>query len=539
MVISKKQERYYWFIFALAIYCMLIQNWGIAYWDQDESAYAGFAHTFIESGNWVVPDFMWSEAHRKPPLHFWNIALSFKLFGVNEFATRIPSVLAIIGTLLLIKFMGKNLFGKAVADMAMIIASTSILVIALAKISVTDSTLLFFETLAVLSLFNFIQSKSLWYLLFFVLGIAGGTLTKGPPVLILTYGILGILFLFKTYRIQTLLLFFISLIGLLPIYLWGKMAWDSDGGVFISWMIDWYILKRGNGVFGQTGPPGYFLLIFLGGLFAFSSFLILGLKDRLSSFFNKEKRNETTIFLVAWLFGGWFVYELITSKLPAYAIGALPAVSILIADQIVNSKYISHSIKWQKFAKGTQLFFTFLIGMALLVAAFWFLNGMATILAIVAGLFSLGMGIYSFRIHNKSFLILCSLMLLPSVFAWTYIVPSVEDQRSTTKIAAKYIIEEYNPDQEVIFTRNFSLPSFPMYLATSHFHCKEIVYWELTKDCFANNEIIIFDEEGYTHFRKYTTDLSDAELKVHKIEGLVPDRGNSTHYYIVSSRQSK
>ncbi len=515
---------------------MFIQNDAIGYWDQDESAYAGFAHTFIETGNWVVPDFLWSEVHRKSPMHFWNIALSYQLFGTSEFATRIPSALAIIGTLLLIKFMGKNLFGKAVADKAMLIASTSILLIALAKISVTDGTLLFFETLTVFSLFNFIKSKKRWYLLFFVLGIAGGTLTKGPPVLIVTYGILGVLFLFKTYRLQTILLFLVSLLGLIPLYLWGKIAWDLDNGVFIKWMLDWYILKRKEGVFGQTGPPGYFLMIFLGGLFAFSSYFILGLKEQLTAFIKKAKRNETSIFLVAWLCGGWFVYEIITSKLPAYAIGAFPAISILIAHQIENFNVENHSVKWQNFAKGMQLFFVIVIALAFGVAAFLILDGLATAVALVSGIITLGIGIYSFRAHNKSFIARCFLMILPSVFAWTFIVPSLEGERSTTKFVAQYVKNEYSTQQTVVFTRNFNLPSLPIYLASSDFKYTQVDNWELWRNCYDKNEILILDEGGYTYFRESNPELTEVEMKVHQINGWVPDRGKTISYFIVSSK---
>jgi 4-amino-4-deoxy-L-arabinose transferase-like glycosyltransferase len=84
-------------------------NW-VSLWDQDEAAYAGFAKTMIESGNWLMPEFMWSEVHRKPPLHFWNIAISYKMFGINEFAVRFPSALFILLTLILVFFGTRKIF---------------------------------------------------------------------------------------------------------------------------------------------------------------------------------------------------------------------------------------------------------------------------------------------------------------------------------------------------------------------------------------------------------------------------------------------
>ena len=79
-------------------------------WEQDEAAYAGFAYNMLEKDNYVIPDFEWSWPHRKPPFHFWLIAASYSLFGYNEFATRIPSVLAILTSLFLLYFFTKRLY---------------------------------------------------------------------------------------------------------------------------------------------------------------------------------------------------------------------------------------------------------------------------------------------------------------------------------------------------------------------------------------------------------------------------------------------
>ncbi len=58
----------------LAILCLLPGLDTTPLWDQDEAAYAGFAHQMLATGDWRLPGFAWSEVHRKPPLHFWLIA---------------------------------------------------------------------------------------------------------------------------------------------------------------------------------------------------------------------------------------------------------------------------------------------------------------------------------------------------------------------------------------------------------------------------------------------------------------------------------
>lgn len=535
MVESKKYRLFYWLIFACSIFTLFIHNNSLGFWDQDESAYAGFAYNFLQTGNWLIPDFLWSDVHRKPPLHFWHIALSFKVFGANEFATRVPSVLAVIGTVLLIRFMSAPLFGVRVSKKAMLILSTSLLLIVLAKNSVTDSTLLFFETLAVLSIFNFLRSKRKVYLLFFILGIAGGALTKGPPVLIITYGILGILFLFRTYRIQTIYLFLVSLLGLIPLFLWGKAVWSLDGGTFITWMIDWYILKRGEGVFGQTGPPGYFLIVFLVGLFAFSSFFLVGLKEHLISFFVKRKRSENSIFIVAWLIAGWFVYELINSKLPAYAIGALPAISLVIADQIEHFRTrLASNTRWYSVTAVIQLVITLAIGGAFIFIAFYFLDGLAHVASIITGLLTIGFGIYLFKNERKDFLLLCMSALIPSFFAWTFIVGSFEEDRCTTKTVAQVVADNYKLSSQVVFTKDFSLPSLPFYLAVKGFDFVENQDFETYNVHLNNGDVLIFDQEGFNLFREQQNELFEQQLTLHQVDGWIPDRGKRISYIIVS-----
>ena len=71
--------------------------------DTTEPRYAEMARIMAETGDWITPWFdigvpFWG----KPPLSFWTQALSFKLFGVSEFAGRLPSWLANVGIVWLV-----------------------------------------------------------------------------------------------------------------------------------------------------------------------------------------------------------------------------------------------------------------------------------------------------------------------------------------------------------------------------------------------------------------------------------------------------
>ena len=57
---------------------LLISNNNITLFDQDEAAYAGFGKYILENPQAHIPQFLWSEPHRKTPLHFWFITFSTK-----------------------------------------------------------------------------------------------------------------------------------------------------------------------------------------------------------------------------------------------------------------------------------------------------------------------------------------------------------------------------------------------------------------------------------------------------------------------------
>lgn len=97
------------FVLTVLLLCRLIANYFIPLNDSTEARYGEIARKMLETGNWVTPlhDYgvpFWA----KPPLSTWLSAFSMKLFGVNEFAARLPELLLSIGVLWLIWMWPKN-----------------------------------------------------------------------------------------------------------------------------------------------------------------------------------------------------------------------------------------------------------------------------------------------------------------------------------------------------------------------------------------------------------------------------------------------
>lgn len=62
-------------------------------WDPWEPVYAQTAREMAERGDWVVPYHRGEPRVNRPPLTYWLIGASHAVFGVNEFAARLPSAL--------------------------------------------------------------------------------------------------------------------------------------------------------------------------------------------------------------------------------------------------------------------------------------------------------------------------------------------------------------------------------------------------------------------------------------------------------------
>ena len=64
----------------------------------DEGLYARRAKFLLQSGNWFSP---FPTPHHKTVGSYWPIALSFHLFGINDWAARLPSIISgLIATIL-------------------------------------------------------------------------------------------------------------------------------------------------------------------------------------------------------------------------------------------------------------------------------------------------------------------------------------------------------------------------------------------------------------------------------------------------------
>lgn len=90
----------------------------------DEGRYAGVAWEMLRSGSHAVPLLDGMPYFHKPPLYYWLTELGFTLFGVNEWAARLPSWLAAWAALAGLYAFVRQYRDAATATIAVVILAT-------------------------------------------------------------------------------------------------------------------------------------------------------------------------------------------------------------------------------------------------------------------------------------------------------------------------------------------------------------------------------------------------------------------------------
>ena len=116
----------------------------------DDAVYAHEGKQMLLSGDWWTVRLNGRLDFDKPPLFVWLEALSFSVFGLSDWAAKFPAALLGFGTLLLVYAIARELSGCAwVANLAVIVLSTTQYFLKYAMHAMTDVPFTFFFALAI------------------------------------------------------------------------------------------------------------------------------------------------------------------------------------------------------------------------------------------------------------------------------------------------------------------------------------------------------------------------------------------------------
>jgi 4-amino-4-deoxy-L-arabinose transferase-like glycosyltransferase len=133
-------------VLALAAIAVGIDNMERPLANPDEGRYSEISREMAQSGDWVTPRLNGIKYFEKPPLQYWAGALSFRLFGENEYSARLYVALAGLATIALVGFIARRLWDRDTALAAMIALACSPYFMALGGIVTLDMGLTLWTT---------------------------------------------------------------------------------------------------------------------------------------------------------------------------------------------------------------------------------------------------------------------------------------------------------------------------------------------------------------------------------------------------------
>lgn len=303
-------------------------------WNNDETIYSEMAKEMIKLSDWITLHFNYQIQFDKPPLYFWLIALTFRLFGWNEFTARLWSSIFGIGGVVVVYFLGKNIFDRKTGFLAGLILATSLQYIAQSRLVTHDVTLSFFISLSLLFFYlGYKTSKGMYYLLFF-LAAALATLTKGPIGAVLPFLIVGLwLGLTKQLRVLRGMRILLGIIIYLAVVSpWFIIQFLRHGEEFVNAFFLARHFSRYLAPFqGQSGPLYYYILVLFLGFYPWVGFLPSSAYHLVISKANwHSDEGKKSLLLLLW-FGLIFTFfTFAQTKLPNYILPLYPSLALMV-----------------------------------------------------------------------------------------------------------------------------------------------------------------------------------------------------------------
>ena len=243
-ILNPPPTRHALFAFLLALAAVLhvgTAAWGDLY-DGVEGQVAGGAREMVATGDWLVPTNNGVPQLDTPPLAYWAVALSYKIFGVSATAARLPIALSVMGTVALTFLIGERLAGYWRGFAGGLIYLCSAGTFLLGRLVAPDNIVTLLVAAAMYCAIRGYQRQKLrrtWFAGFWI-SAALASLAKGPGAMLLLAGtivLLSIFFREARLRFAALLhwpnlLLFLAIV--LPWFVWASSQFPGFAGWFFS-----------------------------------------------------------------------------------------------------------------------------------------------------------------------------------------------------------------------------------------------------------------------------------------------------------------
>ncbi|NSW58654.1 MAG: glycosyltransferase family 39 protein [Armatimonadetes bacterium] len=344
-----------WFVATAACLWLLFAGLGTyPLLDPDEGRYAEVPREMIESGDWVTPRLNYVPYFEKPPLTYWIVGASMRLFGQTELAARLaPAAFGFLG-MLVACWLGAVTLGPAAARWAAAVLVTSPMFFAMARIPATDIFLSVLFAGALTAYWSGENGRArVWpsrVLAGLLLGLA--ILAKGPVALVLFAGILGT-YLLWTRRLGQGLVPLLSVLGMAAIVAapWFLVVAARNPQFNHYFFVVQHFQRFTGDHFSEHRKPVYYFpaLLVLGWLW-WSGLWPISLKGAYTRWRGlSDDRRRAVAFLICWCAVVVVFFSLSSCKLAPYILPCwwpLAVVTTALTHRLLDRPAVGRGTQW-------------------------------------------------------------------------------------------------------------------------------------------------------------------------------------------------
>ena len=358
------------FIYSLLAACLIcvIGMLGIPLIDIDAAQYASMSREMASTGNYLQLYDLGKDYLDKPPLLFWLSSISIQLFGVHDWAYRLPSILCLGLALWSVYRFTLLYYNELTAQFSVLVLASSQAFILMAHDVRCDTMLMGFVMFSIWQLAAWYQSNAWKHFVMAFIGIGLGMLTKGPIAIVVPGVSFAIHFLLQRnwkqfFRWEYIIGVLIVGILLIPMSIGLYTQFDLQPGKIIhgvpikSGLRFYYWTQSfgrytGENVFNEMNHFTFLLenmlWSFLPWVFIFSITLVLSIKDLIKSKFKLQIHEE---FITV---GGFILTYCMLARsqaqLPHYIFVVLPLAAIVTAKGLHQIYFSEFFLKLKKVA---------------------------------------------------------------------------------------------------------------------------------------------------------------------------------------------
>ncbi len=324
-------------------FCAFLFFFGLAYFGlvgADEPRYAQVAREMLARHDWITPSLGGEPWLEKPALYYWQTMILYAIFGVSDWAARLAS--ALDATLMVVAaYLFLRRFRRRFHLDGALMTASAAGVVGFARAAGMDMPLAATFTIAMLAWYAWYESAARSYLAIGYIFLGLAALAKGPVGPFLA-GVIVILFAASRgdYHLirRTLWPPGLSLFGLatLPWYIAVQLRNPEFFRVFI---LRHNLQRFSSDVYHHTAPFWYYAVIVLLGLLPWTLLAAAAVAETIRVWWTEKRemrRGEDALseFLLIWLVVPVIFFSFSASKLPGYIVPALPAGTLLLAENV-------------------------------------------------------------------------------------------------------------------------------------------------------------------------------------------------------------